>query len=214
MPGWTSLLLASLDALNPGQADCRHKKATENPDGLDRCRVVKPMGAQSDRHAQTPIIPSRLLMRTGSPPIFFAHGEHRFCAQDGARVIEPELGIGDKERVLSEAFFESASTQRSDHVASAGNDPTGNRNIPAAYPGSHRSRSSPRTGSVGKIQSWGFRGPLCAGVCHAACRLQGRPGSMRHLHFSGFYREPDCRHPSKNPKATKQEILDALRKKP
>jgi thermitase len=212
--GLDKFVLSSLDALNPDKP-ISDSGGHGTQMALIAAGVVKPMGVKGDSVAQTPIIPIKAFDENGFTSNVLLMESIDFAMKNGARVMSLSWGSETKSAFLSEAL-ESASTKGLIIVASAGNEPTGEPQYPAAYP------AAIGVGALapdGKAWERTNRGDFVAlyepGFASLPVGYKGDPGIYAGTSISAaFTANLISGILSKNPKATKQEILEALRKKP
>ena len=211
--GLDKFVLASLDALNPDKP-IADTEGHGTQMALIAAGVVKPMGAQSDSMAQTPIIPIKAFDENGFTSNFLLMESIDFALKNGARVMSLSWGSETKSGFLSEAF-ESASTKGLIIVASAGNDPTGQPQYPAAYPEVIGVGALAPDGEAWEKSNRGdFVDLYAPGFATLPVGYKGDPGIYAGTSISAaFTANLVAGILSKNPNATGQEILDALRKK-
>jgi thermitase len=212
--GLDKFVLASLDALNP-DTPISDTAGHGTQMALIAAGVVKPMGVKGDSVAQTPIIPIKAFDENGFTSNVLLLEGIDFALKNGARVMSLSWGSETKSEFLSEAL-ESASAKGMIIVASAGNEPTGAPEYPAAY------AAVIGVGALapdGKAWEQSNRGDFVAlyepGFASLPVGYKGDPGIYAGTSISAaFTANQIAGILSKNPKATRQEILEALRKKP
>lgn len=211
--GLDKFVLAALDALNP-------EKPISDTGGhgtqmaLIAAGVVKPMGVQSDGGAQTPIIPIKAFDENGFTSNVLLMESIDFAIKNGARVMSLSWGSETKSAFLSEAL-EAAGAKGLIIVASAGNEPTGDPQYPAAYPEVIGVGALAPNGKAWERSNRGdFVDVYAPGFASLPVGYKGDPGIYAGTSISAaFTANLIAGMLSKNPKATKQEILEALRKR-
>ena len=212
--GLDKFVLASLDALNPDKP-ISDTGGHGTQMALIAAGVVKPMGVKGDSVAQTPIIPIKAFDENGFTSNFLLMESIDFALKNGARVMSLSWGSETKSEFLSEAL-ESASTKGLIIVASAGNEPTGEPQYPAAYPEVIGVGALAPDGKAWERSNRGeFVALYAPGFASLPVGYKGDPGIYAGTSIStAFTANLIASILSKNPKATKQEILEALRRKP
>ena len=212
--GLDKFVVASLDALNPDKP-ISDTGGHGTQMALIAAGVVKPMGAQSDSVAQTPIIPIKAFDENGFTSNFLLMESIDFAIKNGARVMSLSWGSETKSGFLSQTL-ESANTKGLIIVASAGNEPTGEAHYPAAYPEVIGVGAlAPDGNAWDKSNRGDFVDLYAPGFAALPVGYKGDPGIYAGTSISAaFTANLIAGILSKNPKATKQEIMDALRKKP
>jgi len=211
--GLDKFVRASLDALNPDKP-ISDTEGHGTQMALIAAGVVKPMGADSDRVVQTPIIPIKAFDENGFTSNFLLMESIDFALKNGARVMSLSWGSETKSGFLSEAL-ESASSKGLIIVASAGNDPTGDPHYPAAYPGVIGVGALAPDGEAWERSNRGdFVDLYAPGFATLPVGYKGEPGIYAGTSISAaFTANLVAGILSKNPNATGREILEALRKK-
>jgi thermitase len=212
--GLDPFVLASLDALNPDKP-VSDTAGHGTQMALIAAGVVKPVGVTGDSVGQTQIIPIKAFDENGFTSNVLLMESIDFAIKNGARVMSLSWGSETKSEFLSEAL-ESASAKGLIIIASAGNEPTGEPQYPAAYP------AVIGVGALapdGKAWEKSNRGDFVAlyepGFASLPVGYKGDPGVYAGTSISAaFTANLIAGILSKNPRATKQEILEALRKKP
>ena len=212
--GLDKFVLASLDALDPDKP-ISDTGGHGTQMALIAAGVVKPMGVKGDSVAQTPIIPIKAFDENGFTSNFLLMESIDFALKNGARVMSLSWGSETKSEFLSEAL-ESASTKGLIIVASAGNEPTGEPQYPAAYPEVIGVGALAPDGKAWEKSNRGeFVDLYAPGFATLPVGYKGDPGIYAGTSIStAFTANLIASILSKNPKATKQEILEALRRKP
>ncbi len=138
-----------------------------------------------------------------------------FALRNGARVMSLSWGSETKSEFLSEAF-ELADSKGLIIVASAGNEPTGEPRYPAAYAAVIGVGALAPDGKEWERSNRGdFVDLYAPGFAALPVGYKGDPGVYAGTSISAaFTANLIAGILSENPKATKQEILEALRKKP
>ena len=212
--GLDKFVLASLDALYP-------EKPISDTGGhgtqmaLIAAGLVKPIGVEGDSVTQTPIIPIKAFDENGFTSNLLLMESIDFALKNGARVMSLSWGSETKSEFLSEAL-ESASAKGLIIVASAGNEPTGDPRYPAAYPEVIAVGALAPNGKAWEKSNRGdFVDLYAPGFASLPVGYKGDPGIYAGTSISAAYTANLIAGIlSKNPKATKQDILEALRKKP
>jgi thermitase len=212
--GLDKFVLASLDALNPDKP-ISDSGGHGTQMALIAAGVVKPMGVTGDSVAQTPIIPVKAFDENGFTSNTLLMESIDFALKNGARVMSLSWGSETKSEFLSEAL-ESASVKGLIIVASAGNEPTGDPQYPAAYPEVIGVGALAPNGKAWEKSNRGdFVDFYAPGFASLPVGYKGDPGIYAGTSISAaFTANLIAGILSKNPKATKQEVLDALRRKP
>ena len=212
--GLDKFVLASFDALDPDKP-ISDTGGHGTQMALIAAGVVKPMGVKGDSVAQTPIIPIKAFDENGFTSNFLLMESIDFALKNGARVMSLSWGSETKSEFLSEAL-QSASTKGLIIVASAGNEPTGEPQYPAAYPEVIGVGALAPDGKAWEKSNRGeFVALYAPGFASLPVGYKGDPGIYAGTSIStAFTANLIASILSKNPKATKQEILEALRRKP
>jgi thermitase len=212
--GLDKFVLACLDALNPDKP-ISDTGGHGTQMALIAAGVVKPMGVKGDSVGQTPIIPIKAFDENGFTSNVLLMESIDFALKNGARVMSLSWGSETKSEFLSEAL-ESANSKGLIIVASAGNEPTGEPQYPAAY------AAVIGVGALapdGKAWEKSNRGDFVAlyepGFASLPVGYKGDPGIYAGTSISAaFTANLIAGFLSKNPRATKEEIMNALRGKP
>ncbi len=212
--GLDKFVLAFLDALNPD-------KSVSDAGGhgtqmaLIAAGVVKPIGVKGDSVAQTPIIPIKAFDENGFTSNVLLMESIDFALNNGARVMSLSWGSETKSAFLSEAL-DLADSKGLIIVGSAGNEPTGAPHYPAAYPEVIGVGALAPDGRAWEKSNRGdFVDLYAPGFASLPVGYKGDPGIYAGTSIStAFTANRIAGLLSKNPKASKQEILDALRKEP
>jgi thermitase len=212
--GLDKFVLASLDALSPDKL-ISDTGGHGTQMALIAAGVVRPIGVKGESVAQTPIIPIKAFDENGFTSNTLLMESIEFALKNGARVMSLSWGSETKSGFLSEAL-ESASAKGLIIVASAGNEPTGDPQYPAAYPEVIGVGALAPNGKAWEKSNRGdFVDLYAPGFASLPVGYRGDPGIYAGTSISAaFTANLIAGILSKNPKATKQEILDALRKKP
>ena len=212
--GVDKFVLASLDALNPDKA-LSDTGGHGTQMALIAAGVVKPMGVHEDSVAQTLIIPIKAFDENGFTSNVLLMESVDFALEHGARVMSLSWGSETKSEFLSEAL-ESASSKGLIIVASVGNEPTGEPLYPAAYPAVIGVGALAPDGKAWVKSNRGdFVDLYAPGFASLPVGYKGDPGIYAGTSISAAYTANLIAGIlSKNPKATKQEILETLRRKP
>jgi thermitase len=207
-------VLASLDSLNPDKP-ISDTAGHGTQMALIAAGVVKPIGVKGDSVTQTPIIPIKAFDENGFTSNVLLMESIDFALKNGARVMSLSWGSETKSEFLSEAL-ESASAKGLIIVASAGNEPTGEREDPAAYAAVIGVGALAPDGKAWEKSNHGdFVTLYEPGFASLPVGYNGDPGIYAGTSISAaFAANQIAGILSKNPKATRQEILEALRKKP
>jgi thermitase len=212
--GLDKFVLASLDALDPDKP-ISDTGGHGTQMALIAAGVVKPIGVKGDSGAQTPIIPIKAFDENGFTSNFLLMQSMEFALKHGARVMSLSWGSETKSEFLSEAL-ELADSKGLIIVGSAGNEPTGEPHYPAAYPAVIGVGALAPDGKAwGKSNRGDFVDLYAPGFASLPVGYKGEPGIYAGTSIStAFTANLIASILSKNPKATRQEILDALRGKP
>ena len=212
--GLENFVLASLDALNPDKP-LSDTGGHGTQMALIASGVVKPMGVKDGSVAQTPIIPIRAFDENGFTSNVLLMESIDFALRNGARVMSLSWGSETKSEFLSEAF-ELADSKGLIIVASAGNEPTGEPRYPAAYAAVIGVGALAPDGKEWERSNRGdFVDLYAPGFAALPVGYKGDPGVYAGTSISAaFTANLIAGILSENPKATKQEILEALRQKP
>ena len=203
-------VLASLDAMNPDQP-ISDDEGHGTQMALIAAGLVAPMGAPAGSGAHAPIIPIRAFDENGFTSTFHLMKSIDFAIGHGARVMSLSWGSGTKSEFLGEAF-ESAYSRGLVIVASAGNEPTGQPQYPAAYP------SVIGVGALGPDgRPWERSNPgdfvalYAPGFASLPVGYRGEAGTYAGTSISAaFVANRIASILSAKPNATRQEILEAL----
>ena len=212
--GLDKFVLASLDALNPDKP-ISDTGGHGTQMALIAAGVVTPIGVKGDSVAQAPIIVIKAFDENGFTSNFLLMESMDFALKNGARVMSLSWGSEIKSEFLSEAL-ELADSKGLIIVGSAGNEPTGEPHYPAAYPAVIGVGALAPDGNAWEKSNRGdFVDLYAPGFASLPVGYKGDPGIYAGTSIStAFTANRIASILSKNPKATKQEILDALRKKP
>jgi subtilisin family serine protease len=212
--GLDKFVLASLDALNPDKP-ISDTGGHGTQMALIAAGVVKPIGVKADSVSQAPIIPIRAFDENGFTSNVLLMESINFAIENGARVMSLSWGSETKSEFLSEAL-ESASVKGLIIVASAGNEPTGDLHYPAAYAAVIGVGALAPDGKAWEKSNRGdFVDLYAPGFASLPVGYKGDPGIYAGTSISAaFTANRVAGILSKNPKATKQEILETLRRKP
>ncbi len=212
--GLDKFVLASLDALHPDKP-ISDTGGHGTQMALIAAGVVKPLGVKGDSVSQTPIVPIRAFDDNGFTSNFLLMESIEFALRNGARVMSLSWGSETKSAFLSEAF-ESADAKGLIIVASAGNEPTGDPHYPAAYAAVIGVGALAPDGKEWERSNRGdFVDLYAPGFASLPVGYKGEPGVYAGTSIStAFTANLIAGILSKNPNAPKQEILEALRKKP
>ena len=211
--GLDKFVRASLDALNPDKP-ISDAGGHGTQMALIAAGVVKPLGVQEESVAKTPIIPIKAFDENGFTSNVLLMESIEFALKNGARVMSLSWGSETKSEVLSEVL-EAACNRGLIIVASAGNEPTGDPQYPAAYPEVIGVGALAPDGKAWEKSNRGdFVDLYAPGFASLPVGYQGEPGVYAGTSISAAYTANLIAGIlSKNPKATKREILEALRKK-
>lgn len=212
--GLDKFVLASFDALDPDKP-ISDTGGHGTQMALIAAGVVKPIGVKGDRVAQTAIIPIKAFDENGFTSNFLLMQSMDFAFEHGARVMSLSWGSETKSEFLSEAL-ELADSKGLIIVASAGNEPTGDPHYPAAYPAVIGVGALAPDGKAWEKSNRGdFVDLYEPGFASLPVGYKGDPGIYAGTSIStAFTANLIASILARNPKATKQEILEALRKKP
>ena len=210
--GLDKFVLAALDALNPDRP-ISDTGGHGTQMALIAAGVVRPMGVQGDGVVQTPIIAIKAFDENGFTSNFILMESMEFAIRRGARVMSLSWGSETKSEFLSEAL-ELADARGLLIVGSAGNEPTGEPHYPAAYPAVIGVGALAPDGRAWEKSNRGdFVDLYAPGFATLPVGYKGDPGIYAGTSIStAFTANRIAGILSKNPKATKQEILEALRK--
>jgi thermitase len=203
-------VLASLDAMNPDHA-ISDDEGHGTQMALIAAGLVIPMGAGVSSGDHAPIIPIRAFDENGFTSTFHLMKSIEFALQKGARVMSLSWGSETRSEFLGHAL-ESAHSQGLMIVASAGNEPTGKPQYPAAYPsvigvGALRPDGKPWERS----NSGDFVALNAPGFASLPVGYRGEAGTYAGTSISAaFAANRIASILSANPKATREEILKAL----
>ena len=205
--GLDKFVLASLDALDPDKP-ISDTGGHGTQMALIAAGVVKPMGVKGDSVAQTPIIPIKAFDENGFTSNFLLMQSMDFALKHGARVMSLSWGSETKSEFLSEAL-ELADSKGLIIVGSAGNEPTGEPHYPAAYPAVIGVGALAPDGKAWEKSNRGdFVDLYAPGFASLPVGYKGEPGIYAGTSIStAFTANLIASILSKNPKATKQEIL-------
>jgi subtilisin family serine protease len=212
--GLDKFVLAALDALNPDKP-ISDTGGHGTQMALIAAGVVKPMGIQGESAAQTPIIAIKAFDENGFTSNVLLMESIDFALKNGARVMSLSWGSETKSEILSEVL-ELADSKGLIIVASAGNEPTGEPHYPAAYAGVIGVGALAPDGKTWEKSNRGeFVDLYAPGFAALPVGYKGDPGIYVGTSISAaFTANRIAGILSKNPKATKEEILETLRKKP
>ncbi len=212
--GLDKFVLASLDALDPDKP-ISDTGGHGTQMALIAAGVVKPMGVKGDSVAQTPIIAIKAFDENGFTSNFLLMQSMDFALKHGARVMSLSWGSETKSDFLSEAL-ELADSKGLIIVGSAGNEPTGEPHYPAAYPAVIGVGALAPDGKAWEKSNRGdFVDLYAPGFASLPVGYKGEPGIYAGTSIStAFTANQIANILSKNPKATKEQILEALRRKP
>ena len=203
-------VLASLDAMNPGQA-ISDDEGHGTQMALIAAGLVKPMGVSESSGSHVPIIPIRAFDEKGFTSTFHLMQSIEFALRHGARVMSLSWGSETRSEFLGLAL-ESAHLRGLVIVASAGNEPTGRPQYPAAYP------SVIGVGALGpggkpweKSNSGDFVALYAPGFASMPVGYRGEAGVYGGTSISAaFTANRIASILSAHPKATQEQIIQAL----
>jgi len=212
--GLDKFVLASLDAFNPDKP-ISDTGGHGTQMALIAAGLVRPMGVQGEGVAQTPIIAIKAFDENGFTSNFILMESIEFAINHGARVMSLSWGSETKSEFLSEAL-DLADSKGLVIVGSVGNEPTGEPHYPAAYPAVIGVGAlAPDGRAWGKSNPGDFVDLYAPGFATLPVGYKGDPGVYAGTSIStAFTANRIAGILSRNPKATKQEILEALRKNP
>jgi subtilisin family serine protease len=212
--GLDKFVLASLDALDPDKP-ISDTGGHGTQMALIAAGVVKPIGVKGDSVAQMPIIAIKAFDENGFTSNFLLMQSMDFALKQGARVLSLSWGSETKSEFLSDAL-ELADSKGLIIVGSAGNEPTGEPHYPAAYPAVIGVGALAPDGKAWEKSNRGdFVDLYAPGFASLPVGYKGDPGIYAGTSIStAFTANLIANILSKNPKATKEQILKALRRKP
>lgn len=207
-------VLASFDALNPDKP-ISDSGGHGTQMAFIAAGVIKPIGVEGDSVMQVPIIPIKAFDENGFTSNVLLMESLEYALDHGARVMSLSWGSETKSDFLSEAL-ESAISKGLIIVASAGNEPSGEPVYPAAYPAVIGVGALAPDGKAWEKSNRGeFVDLYAPGFASLPVGYKGDPGIYAGTSISAaFTANRIAGILSKNPRATKQEILDALRRNP
>lgn len=212
--GLDQCVLASLDAFDPDKP-ISDTGGHGTQMALIAAGLVRPVGVPADGVAQTPIIAIKAFDENGFTSNFVLMESMEFAIKQGARVMSLSWGSETKSEFLSEAL-ELAESKGLIIVGSAGNEPTGEPHYPAAY-GSviGVGALAPDGRAWEKSNPGDFVDLYAPGFASLPVGYKGDPGMYAGTSIAAaFTANRIAAILSKNPKATKEEILETLRRKP
>ena len=204
-------VLASLDALNP-DLPISDDEGHGTQMALIAAGLVKPLGTKGDAEPQASIIPIRAFDDNGFTSNFILLESIEFALEHGARVMSLSWGTETQSDFLEDAL-EAASSRGMVIVASAGNEPTGQPRYPAAY------SSVIGVGALGpdgkrweKSNTGDFVALYAPGFASMPVGYRGDAGIYAGTSISAaFVANRIASILSRNPEATREEILKALK---
>jgi thermitase len=208
--GLGPLVLSSLDSLNPdGQLSDSLGHGTQM--ALIASGIVTPDGAGTASDELTPLIAIRAFDDNGFTSDFHIMRSIDFAIDNGARIMSLSWGSETRSEFL-EKYLEYASSRGLFIIAAAGNEPTGRPVYPAAYPSVQGIGALDPDGKPWVKSNYGDFVKLYApGFATLPVGYKGDPGIYAGTSIStAFVANFIANYLDKNPKATTQEVLDAV----
>ena len=208
--GLEPYVLSSLDSLNPDE-HISDSLGHGTQMAFIASGVVRPDGVSADSDILNPLIAIRAFDDNGFTSDFNIMRSVDFAIENGARVMSLSWGSETKSDFL-ERYLEYASSQGLFVIAAAGNDPTGKPVYPAAYPSVNGIGALAPDGKPWEKSNYGdFVSMYAPGFATLPVGYGGDPGTYAGTSIStAFVANYVANYLSKNPKATTQEVLNAL----
>ena len=209
--GLEDLVLTSLDVLNPdGPISDSLGHGTQM--ALIAAGIINPKGVKRDTETHIPIIPIRAFDDNGFTSNFNIMSSIDFTLRNGARVMSLSWSSETKSDFLEYAL-DYASSKGLIIVAAAGNEPTGVPVYPAAYPSVIGVGALGPGGKTWEKSNYGdFVMMYAPGFANLPVGYKGDPGIYAGTSIStAFVANLIANYLSQNPRATRQEVFDALR---
>jgi len=212
--GLEDFVLASMDALDPDQP-ISDTLGHGTQMALVASGVVKPLGAEAGSETHSPIIPIKVFDEKGYTSNFLVMQSIGFAISHGARVMSLSWG-SEKESEFLEKALGDASSRGLIIVASAGNEPTGRPVYPAAYKSVIGVGAVSPDGKPWEESNFGdFVSLYAPGFAELPVGYRGDPGAYAGTSISAaFAANVIANMLYWKPKATKEEILEALGSRP
>jgi hypothetical protein len=205
-----AFILASMDALNPGQP-ISDTLGHGTQMAYIAAGVITPYGVKEGANPLNPIIPIRAFDDQGMTSNFHIMQGIDFAIQKGARVVSLSWGSETRSRFL-ENHLNYASSKGLVVIASAGNEPVGEPVYPAAYPSVIGVGALAPDGTTWEKSNHGdFVAMYAPGFASLPVGYQGGPGIYGGTSISAAYvANRIARYLSQNPNASGAEALRAI----
>lgn len=209
--GPDGFVIASLDAVNPGQPISDHVGHGTQM-ALVASGLVRPFGAETAEGGQVPVVAIRAMDDNGYATDSSILKSVQFALEKGAKVMSLSWG-SEKRSVFLEIILDDAASRGMIIVASAGNEPTGKPVYPAAYPSVLGVGAAYPGGKTWEQSNYGsFVDVYAPGFAVFPVGNKGAPGMYGGTSISAAYtanRIAD--YWSKHPTSTVQQIMDAVK---
>jgi len=208
--GLDALVLASLDSLNPDEP-ISDSQGHGTQMALIAAGVVKPYGTEESPGAYTPIIAVRSVDDNGFTSSYEMIRSIDFALEHGARVMSLSWGSETRSEFLENAL-DYANSKNLVVVASAGNEPTGKPVYPAAYSSVVAVGALRPDGKPWEKSNYGdFVTVNAPGFAALPVGFHADPGIYAGTSIAtAFVANWISNYLSQNPKATRQELMNAL----
>lgn len=205
-----SHVLASLDALNPEQG-IADEEGHGTQMALIAAGLVKPLGTKGGADTPASIIPIRAFDENGFTSNFTLMQSIDFALNHGARVLSLSWGSDTRSEFLGDVL-EAVSEKGLIVVASAGNEPTGKPQYPAAHPSVIGVGALRPDGKIWENSNTGeFVSLYAPGFAAMPVGYKGEAGMYAGTSISAAYvANRVASLLGRNPQATREEILKEL----
>lgn len=208
------LVVAGLNARNPDEA-LTDSLGHGTQMAMIAAGVVTPSGVKQQSDTTVPIIPIRIFDDNGYTSNYDLMKSVDFAIANGARVMSLSWGSETNSAFL-EKTLDYADSKGLIVIASAGNEPTGRPVYPAAYSSVIGVGALNPDGKAWKKSNYGdFVSVYAPGFATLPVGYKGDPGDYAGTSISAAYvAHAIADYLSRNPDASKEEILKALQKRP
>lgn len=208
--GLEGFVLASRDVMNPDEP-ISDSLGHGTQMALIAAGIIRPNGVNIGLDTHTPIIPIRSFDDNGFTSNFNIMDSIDFALDHGAKVLSLSWGSETRSDFL-ESAMNYARSKGLTIVASAGNEPTGKPVYPAAYPSVLGVGAIGKDGKPWESSNYGdFVSLYAPGFATFPVGYKGDPGVYAGTSISAaFVANLVANILSRNPSATRQEIMKAL----
>ncbi|MFH2093215.1 MAG: S8/S53 family peptidase [Pseudomonadota bacterium] len=203
-------VLATQDALNPA-TPISDPLGHGTQMALVAAGIVSPFGSKTDKESSNPIIAIRAFDKNGFTSSIALMRSIDFALANNAKVVSLSWGSTTPSKFINDTL-EYAAAKGLIIVASAGNEPTGNPVYPAAYPSVIGIGALAPDGKNWENTNYGyFVEGFLPGFADMPVGYKADPGIYAGTSISAaFAANKIAAFLSKNPKATRKEIVDML----